>query len=193
MKLLDRLAEKPIFRVSDATALGISPSCLCYYARINLIERIGRGVYRNNNVKKHFDPIWEDLIIIEKSVPDSVICLTTALILYDLTDEMPRNYWIAIKHETTAPKRKHTKFVRMRDMDTGKTTLKIGKESVQIFDRERTIIDAFRYLSKETALKALKAGLLGDENKKINKKKLIRYAKKFKVVVGPYILALCID
>jgi len=77
--------------------------------------------------------------------------MKTHLALYELTDEMPREHWIAVPHSTTAPKRAGTRIVRMREMTIGKTTYTIGQETVVIFDRERTIIDAFRYLSKEIA------------------------------------------
>lgn len=77
-----------------------------------------------------------------------IVCLASALALYELTDEMPREHWLAVPNSTTAPKRDHSRIVRMRDIETGKTLYPIGRETVVIFDRERTIIDAFRYLSK---------------------------------------------
>ena len=52
--------------------------------------------------------------------------------------------------------------------------------SVPIFDRERTIIDAFRLLSIETAVKALKKYLTGDA-KNIDLLKLQKYAEKLRV------------
>jgi hypothetical protein len=50
---------------------------------------------------------------------------------------------------------------------------------VNIFDRERTIVDAFRYLSKEIAIKALKMAVKNLSDKKLDIKKLQRYAKQF--------------
>lgn len=53
----------------------------------------------------------------------------------------------------------NTKVVRMRNFVLGKTTIKIGNTTLSIFNRERTIVDAFRHLGRETALKALKVSL----------------------------------
>ena len=78
----------------------------------------------------------------------------------------------------------------MRDMETGKTLYPIGQETVVIFDRERTIIDAFRYLSKEIAIKALKAAVSGRATKKLDIKKLQQYARQFGLNLEPYILTV---
>ncbi|KIC71120.1 hypothetical protein [Candidatus Protochlamydia amoebophila] len=47
----------------------------------------------------------------------------------------------------------------MRNTTLEQITIKIGNDDVKIFDRERAIVDAFYYLDKEIALKALQAYL----------------------------------
>lgn len=188
-KLKD-LFEKPVFFAAEAREAGIHPSRLSYYVKTNRIERIGHGVYRGVASSMNVDFQWEDLIVIAKSIPQGVVCLTSALALYELTDEMPREHWIAVSHSTTAPKRESTRIVRMRDIDTGRTIHNIGQETVTIFDRERTIVDSFRYLSKEIAIKALKAAVIGRGQKKLDIKKLQQYAKHFGLNLDPYILTV---
>ena len=63
----------------------------------------------------------------------------------------------------------------MRNMSLGLTTVKMGKYKVKIFDRERTIVDAFRYLSDEIAIKALQAYL------KLSSQAEGGFAKAFKI------------
>lgn len=187
---LKELFEKPVFSAAEARKAGIHPSRLSYYVKTNRIERIGHGVYRGVDSSLNVDFQWEDLIVIAKSIPHGIVCLTSALALYGLTDEMPREYLIAVPHSTTAPKRENTRIVRMRDMSTGKTTFSVGQETVKIFDIERTIVDAFRYLSKEIAIKALKAGVSGRSSKKLVIKKLQQYAKQFDLNLDPFILTV---
>lgn len=182
----------PLFKASDASKLGIYPSLMNYYVNSNIFERIGRGVYRGINAELNVDFQWEDLVLIAKSVPNGLICLTSALAVYQLTDEIPRIFWIAVSHQTTSPKRKGAKFIRMRDLTTGATTIKIGEESVRIFNLERTIIDAFRCLSKEIAIKALKESLRADRPHKLNLNLLQSYARQFKINLDPYILAFTV-
>ncbi|WP_246067944.1 type IV toxin-antitoxin system AbiEi family antitoxin domain-containing protein [Legionella geestiana] len=187
---LKDLFARPVFYAAEAREAGIHPSRLSYYVKTNRIERIGHGVYRGVESSVQADFQCEDLIIIAKSIPQGVVCLVSALTLYELTDEMPREHWIAVPHSTTAPKRPHTRIVRMRDMETGKTMHTIGRETIAIFDRERTIIDAFRYLSKEIAIKALKAAVSGRVSKKLDLKKIQQYARQFGLNLDPYILAV---
>lgn len=186
---LKTLLEKPVFTTAEARSLGIHPSQLSYYVKINLIERLARGVYRGVNAEVDADFQWEDLIIVANSTPNGVVCLVSALAIFEMTDEIARQNWIAIPHATTAPKRDNTKFIRMRDIETGVIEYTLGNEKINIFNRERTIIDAFRYLSREIAIKALKAGL-NDRRNKLDMKLLSEYAKKFRFDITPYVLAI---
>jgi hypothetical protein len=76
----------------------------------------------------------------------------------------------------------------MRNIALGKTKLKLGEYNVQIFDRERCVIDAFRYFSIEIALKALQKYLRSREHKP-QLEKLTDYAQILHVDLTPYILA----
>ena len=95
--------------------------------------------------------------MVVSSIPEGVVCLISALGIYELGDQIPREYWIAVPHSSRAPRRERSRIVRMRNTTLGRTSIKLGDVKVQIFDRERTIIDSFRYLDKEIAIKALKS------------------------------------
>jgi predicted transcriptional regulator of viral defense system len=111
--------------------------------------------------------------------------LVSALSIYGLTDDIPRQHWIAVPNQTTAPTRPNTTIKRLRDCQTGKTFYKLGKETIAIFDRERTIVDSFRFLGQETALKALNNALKSKHP--IDIQKLLQYAKKLRVNIAPYL------
>lgn len=187
-KIIQELIAKPLFSAAEARKAGIHPSRLSYYNKIHIIERVARGMYRGTNAHFDVDFQWEDLILTVKSIPQGVVSLISALALYELTDEIPSQFWIAIPHATTAPKRDNVRIIRMRDSNTGRTEFKIGNETITIFNIERTIIDAFRYLSKEIAIKALKQALKPNRKISIDIKKLQQYAKKFRVNLTPYLL-----
>ncbi len=180
------------FTTKEAKQCGVSAETLAYYAKTGELERLGRGVYRGIHAPSIQSFQWDDLVTAVRSVENGVICLTSALALYDLTEEIPRQHWIAINHGTSHHTDLVVKVVRMRNFILGKTTVDIGGITVPIFDRERTILDAFRYLSKETALKALKTGLEQPREKKLDINKLRSYAKKMKINIDPYLLALTI-
>ena len=192
LKTLGSLLKAPSFTRKQADALGVSSATLSHYVKTGKIERIARGVYRHSDAPTVDDIRWEDLVTAAQKVKGGVVCLISAMALYEVTQEMPREYWIAIKHGTTHKKERLVRLVRMRDIDLGKTTFKVQGIEIPIFDLERTIIDAFRLLDKETAIKALKAAMKRKGSEKISVKKLEDYAKKLKVKITPYILSMTV-
>jgi predicted transcriptional regulator of viral defense system len=192
LKKLHKLLQRPSFTSSEARALGVSASLLSYYAKKGAIERLGHGVYQGVGTQRHDVPFeWEDLVATVASIPNGKVCLISALALYELTEEIPRQHWIAVPHEQFAPKRPQTKIVRYRDMKLGGAQLKLGKSSIAIFNMERTIIDAFRLLTPEVAIKALKIYLSGQRGKP-DLAKLNRYSLKLKTPIDKYVLALTV-
>ena len=188
--LLDRLLKQPMFKACEARSMGIPSRMLAYFCQKGVIERVGRGVYRVIEASSGVDLDFEELVLTVSSIPRGVVCLISALCYYKLTDQIMREYWIAIPNSDKSPKRPHTRIVRMRNMTLGLTVVKMGKYKVKIFDRERTIIDAFRYLSDEVAIKALQAYLKFSSGSKADLPKLSKYAKALRVNIHSYIMAL---
>lgn len=188
-KQLSKLLSRPQFSIREAFDVGVPRHALIYYCEIGILERVFRGIYRSKAFESKVDISWESLVITTSAIPHSVICLISALAYYDLTDEIPRENWIAIPHSKRSPKKQGARIVRMRNIDLGRIEIKIGEYNVNIFDREKCIVDAFRYLSIEIAIKALKA-YFEDHTNKISIQKLSKYAKKLRVNIKPYILSI---
>jgi predicted transcriptional regulator of viral defense system len=186
---LKALSKKGVFSSVEGREAGIPPRMLAYFCEKGQIAKVCRGMYKIKNLDFGSAFEWEDLAIITLSIPNGVICLVSALCYYGLTDEIMREFWIAVPHATSSPSRKNARTIRMRNISFGQTTVKIGSQKIKIFDRERTVVDAFRYLDKETALKALQAYLKASQERKPDIDKLLRYAKKLRVDLTPYISA----
>jgi len=187
---LHSLLKKPIFSASEAREQGIPPRMLAYFCQKGVIERVSRGLYRVVDASSGISPDLEELILTASSIPHGVICLISALCYYNLTDQIMREYWIAIPNADKSPKRPHIRVVRMRNMTLGLTIVRTGKYKVKIFDRERTIVDSFRYLGHEIAVKALQAYLKSSIGQKPDLPKLSKYAKALRTNLTPYIMAL---
>lgn len=100
LTILKPLLKKPSFTTAEARAHGVSASLLSYYAQKGEIEKLGRGIYRGSESERDEVPFeWEDLISTVQSIPNGRVCLISALALYELTDEIPREFWIAIPHK----------------------------------------------------------------------------------------------
>ncbi|MBM3193003.1 MAG: hypothetical protein FJZ59_02070 [Chlamydiae bacterium] len=184
------LLKKPYFTSSEAKNLGIHPSILSHYVKKGYLKRIKRGVYQSTNYNNPSLFQWHDLIQAIHSVKGGVICLISALSIYELTEEIPRKHWIAISHKTSTHPSRSLKIVRYRNIDLGKTSIKLEGITVPIFDPERTIIDAFRLLSREIAIKALRMALSKNGKNKLDIPKLEEYAKELRFNITPYLISL---
>ncbi|MEI7441538.1 MAG: type IV toxin-antitoxin system AbiEi family antitoxin domain-containing protein [bacterium] len=187
---LDRLLKEPSFTSTEAQAAGISRTTLVRYLRAGKLERIGYCLYRGTKAPKFDDFRWEDLYIATSRVKGGIICLISALTIYELTDEIPRQFWIAINHRTRHRSTESIRIVRMRNTKLGKTSKKFGTFELPIFDRERCIVDAFRYSTTEIAVKALKKAFAKSGKEKIDPEKLRKYAKALRINITPYVMAV---
>lgn len=189
IKAFQKLSKKTVFTSAEGKKAGVPSRMLAYFCSKGEIERVSRGIYKIKHIdfNKNFE--WEDLTVTALSIPNGIICLISALCYYDLTDEIMREFWITVPHTTSAPERENVRIVRMRNTSLGQSTIKIGNQNLKIFDPERSIVDAFRYLDKELALKALKSYLTTSKDIKPNIDKLLKYAKELRVNLTPYLLA----
>jgi len=187
--LLHKLLKQPAFTVMEAQEAGVPRQALAYFEKLGVIERVAKGVYRDPHYESELEFTKEDLALAASTVPNAVICLISALDFYGMTDEIPREHWLAIPHKQRAPVRHLVRAVRMRNISLGRTQIQIGEFQLAIFDRERCVIDAFRYLSPEIAIKALRS-YLQDRKAKPDLKKLREYDQELRVNIRPYILAL---
>lgn len=187
-KALWPLLELPLFTAEDARLRGIPRHALAYFVKKGILQRIYPGAYCSANYEPQVDFEWEHLALAAASIPEGVICLISALCYYELTDQVMREAWIAVSNCSHAPKRPNTHIIRMRNINLGQMVMKLGEYEVRIFDRERSVVDAFRYLSKEIAIKALQRYLRSKDHKP-DLKKLQEYAKILRVNLTSYILA----
>lgn len=185
---LTQLLLKPFFTNAEAKECGIPRHALDHFVRKKIIRRLSPGFFAPVEYEPKVEFQWESLALIAATIPKGVICLISALCYYDLTDQIMREAWIAVSHGSYPPKRPRTRIIKMRNLALGRIKIKMGEYNVNIFDRERCVIDAFRYLSIEIALKALQKYL---RNKKHRPQlgKLTDYAKILHVDLTPYILA----
>ena len=170
--------------------MGVSAAVLGHYVKAGQLKRIRRGIYQGINYQNPVSFRWNDLVQAIYSIPGGVICLISALAIYDLTEEIPRQHWIGIRHGTSARSSRQIKISRFRNLELGKTEIELEGASIPIFDRERTIVDAFRLLSREIAIKALKTAIAKGGKNRLDLVKLETYAKKLRFDITPYLLSV---
>lgn len=159
-----------------------------YYADIKqllddgLIERIRRGYY-------HWieDQGEGEVVIINRLFPDAVLCMETALFYYKYSDRNPAEWSFAIDRNVSKLRTNiDYPFIRAYRIESelvtlGETTGEIDFIKVRIYDRDRTICDVLKNMSKmdkEIFNKAIQ-GYVKDPKKNIPN--LMTYAKKLRV------------
>ena len=186
-----KLQNRPSFSSEDAKKCGVSTRMLTYYVNKGTLRRLAHGLYSfSTYIPKDEFIKWEDLAIAASNIPDGVICLISALNYYELTDEMMNEFWIAVPNANSKSNFPMSRIVRMRNTTLGVKEITLAGMKVKIFDIERTIIDSFKLLDFETAMKALKLYLSGKKTK-VDLKKLNRYIKELRASkVKNYVLAV---
>lgn len=188
LEKLEPFINIPLFTSAEVEQQGVPRQALAYLVKRGTLERVYPGAYRFSQYEPEVEFQWENLALVASSISDGVICLISALCYYGLTDQVMREIWIAVPHKSYPPKRPNTRIIRTRNIELGKTEIMLGEYHVHIFDRERCVVDAFRYLSKEIAIKAIQRYF---KNSQYNPdpKKLGAYAKALRVNITPYILS----
>ena len=134
-----------ILRASQAQRHGLSRSTLYRRAHQGAFDKIARGIYRPADAA----PADYDLILGAIRRPDAILCLTSALALHDLTDDIPAATDLAIPRPARIPAT--TGAIRWRLFD--RATFIIGRSdypipgtdlTIGIYSPERCIVDAFR-------------------------------------------------
>jgi hypothetical protein len=140
---LERLP--PMFTYREAIEAGFSKRQLYAFRDAGLVESVARGIFRRADSSQSFDP---ELAEIALRLPSATLCLTSALVRHDLTDQNPVAIDLAIpagshRPAFSFPVKLHI-FAR-KTFDIGRNMLPVGiGPDIGIYSAERCIVDAFR-------------------------------------------------
>jgi predicted transcriptional regulator of viral defense system len=131
--------------------------------RSGKIERVNRGLYRITDAEATEN---YSLAMACALVPNSVICLLSALRVHDIGTQSPADVWIAIPHKARVPR---IKGLRLRILRFSGPAWTFGVQETSfegvpahITSPARTVADAFRFerlVGPEIAIEALQDGL----------------------------------
>lgn len=151
------------FRSSDLDAAGLSRHQLPRLLRSGAVERMGRGLYRRTDAEpsEHYS-----LAMACAAVPQSIVCLLTALQVHDIGTQAPSAIWLAIPHKARLPRLQAPKLRIVRFSGPawtyGVSDTTFEGVPARITSPARTIADCFRFerlVGAEAAIEALDDGL----------------------------------
>jgi predicted transcriptional regulator of viral defense system len=163
IKKLKKIVRNRCFTTKEANEIGVSSRMLSFYIEKKEIERVERGLYILPDCDVGEEYSFHELALLSKSIKGSVICLISALNYWDMTDEIEREYWLAIPNNYPIPKgKKKVRFIRPRDLKTGVLEKEIANIKVKITTPERSVCEAFKYLDEEAAITSLSQYMTSD-------------------------------
>ena len=181
-----------ILRTSEALSAGIHPRTLYKLRDEGYITKLDRGLYKLSDDPPLSNP---DISIVAARVPNAKICLLSALDFHEMTTEIPHKIHIAIARTQRDPKIDYPPIEVYRFTDEsfteGVEKHEIDGQTIQVYSPAKTIADCFKFrnkIGKEIAIEAFQSGL---EQKKIEIKEILKFAKICRVenIIKPYLEA----
>lgn len=172
-----RLVKKDAFSAKDALLAGLTYYELNKLVHAGTLLKEGRGVFIKKNSKSYSDYSEHYAIALAQLGEPSALCLWSALVLHDLTEEAPSDIWIYVPYEKTT--RLNIRIIRKRNpfWDVGIEVI----EGVRCTNIERTLVDAMADRKHFTEVQAYKMTMDAIRMKKTTFRKLHEMAKKLNV------------
>ena len=181
-----------LLRVSQAKLLGIAEPIIVQMTDAGLLVREGRGLYRLAEQDTLDNP---DLVHVAMKIPNSVICLISALSFHNLTTQIPYQVYVALPQGQKSPRINYPPLnivhLSNRSYHAGIEEHGLDNVTVRVYSREKTVADCFKFRGKigdDIAIEALKDYLRLKDRDLI---KLQEYARVDRVerVMRPYLEA----
>lgn len=138
-----------VARLRDFQQAGISKGSVLRLHERGDLERVGRGMY---SLPDRELTESESLVQVAKRVPRGVVCLLSALLFYELTDENPTRVWLAIDRKARTPRldwpRLEVVYWSPPSLDYGVETRVISGVPVRITSPAKTVADCIKYRNK---------------------------------------------
>lgn len=143
------LAKHGMARLTELRNAGVTAATMSRMERHGEVIRLARGLYQLPDAELDVN---HSLAEAAKRSPKAVVCLVSALAFHGLTDQLPKQVWLAIGSKDWAPK---PSGMPIRIVRFTQTLLNEGIEihtvegvPVKIFGVAKTIADCFRYRNK---------------------------------------------
>lgn len=187
------LKARGIARLAELRAAGVTAATMSRMERDGEVLRLARGLYQLPDAPLD---AHHSLAEAAKRVPKGVVCLVSALAFHQLTDQLPRQVWIAIGQKDWAPKDDgaSVRLVRFTDrlLTEGVESHTVEGVPVKVFGVAKTVTDCFRYRNKiglSVAIEGLQEAL---RQRKTTPGEIVKQAERGAIatVIRPYLEAL---
>lgn len=178
--------------MSEAVRHGITPYTLYALRDRGIVELVSRGVYRLKDLPPLSDP---DLVTVSLRYPNAVVCLVSALAYHGITTQIPHEVSVAVTRTSRLPSldyppvRAHR--FSMASYSAGIETHRIDGAAVRVYDREKTVVDCFKFRNRIGMDVVLEALRLHRDRYGLDLGKVLGHARacRMEKVMWPYLEA----
>lgn len=188
-RLLNFLEKNDFATLDEARGMGLNKMALSRMVAAGTLLRPRPQIYASSD-DWLTDPLRKYAPVCAL-YPDAVVCGISALNYYDLTDEFEHQIWLAFpRQHKIFNKNYRAVYPRNASYFLGIVSHRVGKHIVKIYDREKTVVDAFKLLPIDAAHKVLRGYL---RLKDMNLSKLLDYARKMRKPLDETVTTLLSD
>jgi predicted transcriptional regulator of viral defense system len=179
--------------MAEAIRAGVHRRTLYALRDTGILEQLGRGLYRLVSAPPLGHP---DLVAVARRAPRGVICLVSALAFHELTTQVPHEVYLAVPRNAEPPRIDYPP-VRVFRVSPGAFAEGIEIHNldgapVQIYSREKTLADCFKYRATVGLDTALEAVRRYRDQGRVGVEALLRAARACRVekMMRPYLEAI---
>ena len=145
-RALRLFGEHDMLRLRELAEAGITAATVARMVRSGEVFRISRGLYQLADAELD---LYLEYAEAAKRVPRGVICLLSALVWHELTDQFAQTIWMAVGVNAWTPRLDHPplSIVRFTDrfLTDGVEDAMVGKVPVKVFGAAKTVADCYRH------------------------------------------------
>ncbi|MBE0644969.1 MAG: type IV toxin-antitoxin system AbiEi family antitoxin domain-containing protein [Bacteroidetes bacterium] len=159
-KLLELARKRGMIGAKDAESVGISRNYLYLMYKEGLLVKTVRGLYTlpEISITEH----WQ-LCEVAKRVPNSVVCLISALSFHGITTQIPYRIWIAIPRGAWHPVIEYPPlnltYVSGDAYSFGVEDHDVNGVAIHVYSPAKTVADCFKFRNKvglDVAIEAMR-------------------------------------
>ena len=180
-------------RMSELRSVGFQTRDIAKLCEQGSLEKVKTGLYKLSS-----SDVTSGYVDVSKAIPESVIAVVSALSFHELTTFNPSKIHIAIPHDAK-PKEINfppieVYYFRKAQYEPGIEQEEIQGHIVNVYNREKTVCDMFRYrnkLGEDLALEGLQS-YLNRSDSNLNELSTYMTICRVKTVMEPYVKAMLV-
>lgn len=145
---VQKMLRKGPTKGADLARAGLSKATLSRWVEQGKVVRLARGVYGLES--EVLDQ--QQLLVLQKQAPKTVVCLLSALQFHGLTTQIPRETWLALEGRMHRPVLDgiRVRFFRFTAaaFHEGIEVHKVAGGKIRVYGVAKTVVDCFRLRNK---------------------------------------------